>query len=103
MGKEHLPDCSLWSRGLVEMLTWLTGHYCSLGVELFLFLEIENDTCVSTVSVFARRIKMPTPISRSLVIAIRKLAENEIFRLARVESLNFMMLSAITRGGDSVY
>ena len=85
------------------MLTWLTGNYCSLGVELFLFLEIENDTCVSTVSVFARRIKMPTPISRSLVIAIRKLAENEIFRLARVESLNFMMLSAITRGGDSVY
>lgn len=39
------------------MLTWLTGHYCSLGVGLFLFLEIENDTCVSTVSVFAMRIK----------------------------------------------
>lgn len=52
---------------------------------------------------FARRIKMPTPISRSLVIAIRKLAENEIFRLARVESLIFIAMSAITRGGDSVY
>ena len=52
---------------------------------------------------FCKAYKMPTPISRSLVIAIRKLAENEIFRLARVESLNFMMLSAITRGGDSVY